>query len=103
MAPFFEPKRHEEKEVDMQETAIDEITAFSYYEGDRIDLDEIIREQIILSEPTKHLCQEACKGLCQKCGKDLNEGPCSCVEEPHNPRWDILKTLKPVKKKGKNN
>jgi len=99
MAPLFESKRHEQKEVDMQETAIDEITAFSYYDGDRIDLDEIIREQIILAEPTKHLCQEACKGLCQKCGKDLNEGPCSCVEEKHDSRWDVLKNLKPAKKK----
>ena len=51
---------------------------FGYYEGDRFDLAEIVREKMFLSEPMKNLCKDDCKGLCQKCGKDLNTGPCGC-------------------------
>jgi len=47
--------------------------------GDEIiDLTEGIREDIMLRLPLKNLCSEDCKGLCPQCGKDLNEGPCSC-------------------------
>lgn len=43
-----------------------------------IDLDPDIREEIILDYPIKPLCKSDCKGLCPKCGKNLNEGGCSC-------------------------
>ena len=47
--------------------------------GDEIiDLTEGVREEIILRLPLKNLCSEDCKGLCPRCGKDLNEGPCGC-------------------------
>ena len=44
-----------------------------------IDLDPEIREEIILAYPIKPLCRDMCKGLCPKCGKNLNEGGCSCA------------------------
>lgn len=44
-----------------------------------IDLDPGIREEIILDYPIKPLCNPNCKGLCPECGKNLNEGDCSCV------------------------
>jgi uncharacterized protein len=44
-----------------------------------IDLDEDIRQEIILDYPLKPLCSQNCKGLCPKCGKNLNEGGCSCA------------------------
>ena len=43
-----------------------------------IDLDPDIREEIILGYPIKFLCQENCKGLCEKCGHNLSQGPCKC-------------------------
>jgi len=43
-----------------------------------IDLDQDIREEIILDYPIKPLCNPDCKGLCPKCGKNLNEGNCGC-------------------------
>lgn len=43
-----------------------------------IDLDPDIREEIILDYPIKPLCSPGCKGLCPKCGKNLNEGGCNC-------------------------
>ena len=48
------------------------------YEGDAVDLDELVREQITLALPSRRLCREECKGLCPKCGADLNAAECSC-------------------------
>ena len=47
-------------------------------EDDMLDLDELVRVSILLFLPSRHLCSPDCKGLCPSCGKDLNEGPCSC-------------------------
>ncbi|OGX26980.1 MAG: hypothetical protein A3J51_06270 [Omnitrophica WOR_2 bacterium RIFCSPHIGHO2_02_FULL_45_21] len=44
-----------------------------------VDLSEDIRQEIILDYPLKPLCKSSCKGLCVKCGKNLNEGDCKCV------------------------
>ena len=64
------------------------------YEGDAVDLDELVREQILLALPSRHLCTEECKGLCQKCGADLNAGQCSCEPGEVDPRWSALAGLK---------
>lgn len=58
------------------------------YQADKaepvIDLDPEIREEIILDYPVKPLCRPDCKGLCADCGKNLNEGNCSCKRERAN-------------------
>ncbi len=61
--------------------------------GDNIEIDSLIAEQISLELPTRHLCSEDCKGLCPKCGQDLNAGSCSCVTKEIDPRLEILKQL----------
>ena len=66
----------------------------SAYEGDAVDLDELVREQILLALPSRHLCREDCKGLCQKCGANLNENQCSCEQGETDPRWAALADLK---------
>src|SRR5215216_1693458 len=66
----------------------------SAYEGDAVDLDELVREQILLGLPSRHLCREDCKGLCQRCGADLNAGQCSCEQGEADPRWAALADLK---------
>jgi uncharacterized protein len=54
-----------------------------FYQGDHIDLGPMLREHIILASPMQPLCRDNCAGLCARCGKDLNEGPCQCpVEAP---------------------
>ena len=58
----------------------------------RLDLDELIGEDIFLAMPYRFLCKEDCKGLCPQCGQDLNAGPCSC-KKATDPRWDALKDL----------
>jgi uncharacterized protein len=65
-------------------------------------IDDLVREAIILSVPLKPLCSEDCKGLCPICGTDLNRSHCHCVKKETDPRWDKLKGLlseKPGKEK----
>jgi uncharacterized protein len=64
------------------------------YQGKRIDLDPIYREQLLLALPGYPVCQEACKGLCPVCGTNLNERDCGCDPHVPDPRWAGLKKLK---------
>ena len=66
----------------------------SVFDGDGIDVDEIVKEQILLAVPTRMLCREDCKGICPQCGTDRNTGACTCVTEEIDPRWAALKNLK---------
>lgn len=58
-----------------------------------VELGPMVREELILAVPEYVLCREDCRGLCPRCGKDLNEGPCDCRPEP-DPRWAALEALK---------
>lgn len=66
----------------------------SYYEGDGILLEDVLREQVLLAAPLKVICREECKGLCPHCGKNLNVEQCSCAEPLEDQRWTALKDLK---------
>lgn len=59
-----------------------------------IDLSNDVRDYMILSIPMKRLCKEDCKGLCIKCGTDLNEKQCDCVDDEIDDRWKVLSELK---------
>ena len=61
-------------------------------EGDSADLDDIVRTVFVLNLDSKLLCKDDCKGLCCRCGKNLNDGPCTCEKEI-DPRWAALKQL----------
>jgi uncharacterized protein len=65
-----------------------------YFSGDHLELAPMLREQLILASPMHPLCSEGCLGLCARCGKDLNEGSCRCVEEPTGSPFDVLRTVK---------
>lgn len=65
-----------------------------YYKGDGLELEDVLREQVLLAVPLKALCEEDCKGLCPHCGKNLNEGQCSCSTKKEDPRWEALKDIK---------
>lgn len=58
----------------------------------RFNLDELVTEDIFLDLPSKLLCSEDCKGICSKCGADLNAGSCSCEKEV-DPRLAALEQL----------
>ena len=72
----------------------DEDLEFSLYEGDQIDLSPLIREQFLLSLPTRPLCREDCRGLCPKCGVNLNHTQCACSVEVGHPGLAALRNLK---------
>ena len=65
----------------------------SVFDGKAIDVDEVVKEQILLAVPTRMLCREDCKGICPECGTDLNSGECACVKDDIDPRWAALKNL----------
>lgn len=67
-------------------------------EGNGIELDDVLETCLILDMETKFLCREDCKGLCPTCGKDLNEGPCSC-QKPVDPRLAVLGQLLDIENK----
>lgn len=71
----------------------DEPGVFTIDEHHVIDLSEAIRQYAVLAVPMKPLCYDDCAGLCQVCGKNLNEGPCVCPRQETDPRWAVLNRL----------
>lgn len=64
---------------------------FYKYDGDFLDIRELVRELLLMEKPVKSLCREDCKGLCTVCGQNLNEILCSCDRETIDPRLANLK------------
>jgi uncharacterized protein len=62
--------------------------------ADKIEIKNDVREFALLSVPMKTLCKEDCKGLCFRCGADLNIEQCKCNDEEIDPRWKPLLNLK---------
>ena len=60
--------------------------------GDELDIDDLLETAFILDMDSQMLCREDCKGLCPRCGADLNEGPCGCKKES-DPRLAVLEQL----------
>lgn len=65
---------------------------FFVLDGDELDLDELLNTCFVLDMESKFLCREDCKGLCSKCGSNLNLGPCGCRKEK-DPRFAVLEQL----------
>ena len=62
--------------------------------GEEIDLEPMVRDEITLGLPLNPLCRNDCKGMCARCGRDLNEGACDCAEDTTDPRWAELDELR---------
>ena len=82
---------------DYESSEVAELTeaemSVAVFDGKAIDVDEIVKEQVVLAVPTRMLCREECKGLCPECGIDKNTGDCKCVTDNIDPRWAALKNL----------
>ena len=65
-----------------------------FYEGDGLELDDVLREQILLALPMQRVCQESCKGICPVCGQNRNVKDCDCHAEISDDRWAALKMIK---------
>ena len=77
----------EEVEVGGAETEV------GFYEGDGLELSEVLREQILLSLPMQRVCREECKGICPVCGQNRNLVECQCHAATADDRWEKLKDL----------
>jgi uncharacterized protein len=65
-----------------------------YFQGEELDMNVLLREQILLALPLKPLCREECLGLCRQCGANLNRESCSCIAPNFNPSFATLQKLK---------
>lgn len=72
----------------------EEELSVSVFDGQAIDVDEIVKEQVLLAIPARTLCREDCKGICPECGNDRNTGECNCTPNEIDPRWAALKDFK---------
>lgn len=79
------------------ELAADDMDVIAY-SGERIDLRDEIAQQIIMALPCKPLCGDTCKGLCNRCGVDLNKTACQCQSQDENNPFSVLKHLSFPKK-----
>lgn len=59
----------------------------------QLDLSEVVRQGILLASPLHPLCRPDCRGLCPRCGADLNDGPCDCPPESGDTRWAELRRV----------
>ncbi len=88
---FYRPMsyiaREEEVEIDEGEAEI------AFYESGGMELEDILREQVLLALPMQRVCSEACKGICPVCGKNRNETACNCKVESTDDRWGALRKL----------
>jgi uncharacterized protein len=69
-------------------------TEIGYYKGEGLELEDVLREQVLLAVPIKTVCRPECKGLCPHCGKNLNNETCDCDQKNADPRWNALKGLR---------
>ncbi len=79
-----------EQEVELSPGELDE----DYFLGDELELNGVLREQILLALPLKPLCREECQGLCRQCGANLNREPCSCSAPVFHSSFAALEKLK---------
>jgi len=77
------------------EEALDEGEAeMGFYEGEGVELNDVLREFVLLELPMQRLCSEKCKGICPVCGQNRNQNPCQCRAAAVDDRWAALKQLK---------
>jgi|SRR5580765_3767760 len=78
-------EQHELQEEDLNLSLLD---------GEGIELDDLVKEEILLAIPGHVLCREECRGLCPTCGTDLNVARCNCETQTVDARWEGLKDLR---------
>jgi len=85
--PMSSIARAEEVEIDEGEAEI------GFYQGDGMELEDILQEQILLLLPMQRVCREDCKGICPLCGKNRNETASQCKVETVDDRWKALRDI----------
>jgi len=88
----YHPVEELKDEAHLNEVKSEELD-LDFYSGEEIDLLALVKEQVELNIPMKPLCDDACKGICPKCGTDLNIRSCTCSVKDIDPRFESLKKL----------
>jgi uncharacterized protein len=89
---IFRPAAADSESLERSITAPE--TEIGYYQKDSLLLEDVLREQVLLSLPVRTLCKPDCKGLCPRCGENRNSIACTCDEGPSDPRWQALSGLR---------
>jgi uncharacterized protein len=89
---IFRPAKADSEATERSITAPE--TEIGYYQNDSLLLEDVLREQVLLSLPVRTLCKDDCKGLCPRCGQNRNSHACSCDEGPSDLRWEALAGLR---------
>ena len=85
---YVTPQDYEAQQaVELTEDDLD----LSTFDGEVIELDELVKEELLLAVPDHVLCNENCKGICPTCGADRNAADCKCESQEVDPRWAGLK------------
>lgn len=88
LAPGPGPLRSDEEELSKADLDVD------FYTREEVNLEAIVREQVLLTLPLKPLCSETCQGLCPRCGADLNRETCNCRRDESASPLTVLQKLK---------
>lgn len=85
-----------EKNIDLAvsyEGQVDELDEKNYIDGYNLDVDKLLYNEILIGWPMKILCSENCKGICNVCGQNLNEGTCDCEDTSLDPRMSVIRDV----------
>jgi len=91
---FFRQRDEEMFDEDEEIKLTESETRTAFFTGTQLAITDILREQILLALPMKALCTLDCKGLCPRCGMNLNTGNCNCPKEDFSPHMDTLLEIK---------
>jgi len=83
----------EQDELELRPEEINRI----YFQGETINLQDAIQEQVVMAFPIRALCRETCRGLCPQCGANLNKSDCSCSRGLSDSKFAVLKNFRPRK------
>lgn len=86
--PVEEAKAGGEDEVE------EDATEIGFYEGNGLQLNDVLREVVLLALPMQLVCRDACKGICPECGQNRNNVECGCQPHPSDDRWSKLKSFR---------
>jgi len=89
---LYRPQGSDAGKEELSVTAVE--AEVGYYQGEGLQLEDVLREQVLLALPLKAICRDDCRGLCPHCGKNLNLEQCDCAEPIEDPRWSALKDIR---------
>ena len=93
VATEFDLKFSKNIDLAADDNQIDELDEKNYIDGYNLDVDKLLYNEILIGCPMKILCSETCKGICNTCGQNLNEGTCNCEDTSLDPRMSVIRDV----------